>query len=372
MVYIHLPNHLTDEEEMLQKKFAKLRKKKKAVLALRAPKPEPKPEVVETKKRPAEAAADATAQAKKLLKLGVVVQIKYSNLVTRGMFFIQVLDRNVKVQTSFWFMDKQVRIEDLEQLQVQFKSREFGLLKAIKLGVDKKDQHSFKRTKRQKETEKAPVGFQPYSPVHTPEFEPEKPNPEGISRPRIKSLQESFISAARRESEGVGRPEYRKISLDAQRQWCDITCYVGPYERRERRAPKKGKTIYVKGPGLNEEILHSAFGSIGNIVNVSMEAERNNGFVTFETMEAAADAIKQMHECKVGNVQLHVSMAFNQPSFDPPPPTISSTSGGVSEVWGSMFFCLFAAKSKSKKAPESDQAGEGRDVVAYDVDMFDM
>ena len=51
---------------------------------------------------------------------------------------------------------------------------------------------------------------------------------------------------------------------------------AGPYERRERKPPKKGKTIYVKGPGLNEQILRSAFGSIGTIVNISMEGERKS------------------------------------------------------------------------------------------------
>ncbi|CAG2170133.1 unnamed protein product [Oppiella nova] len=43
MVFIQIPTQLTDEELMLQRKYQKLKRKKKALQAMKAPKPEPQP-----------------------------------------------------------------------------------------------------------------------------------------------------------------------------------------------------------------------------------------------------------------------------------------------------------------------------------------
>ena len=49
-------------------------------------------------------------------------------------------------------------------------------------------------------------------------------------------------------------------------------------ERRERGdrepLPKKGNTVYVYGHSVTEETLRKAFSNFGNIVNISMETER--------------------------------------------------------------------------------------------------
>ncbi|EDW40734.1 negative elongation factor E [Drosophila sechellia] len=73
MVYIHFPNNLTEEEQMLQAKYQKLKKKKKALQAHKAPKPEPESSL--TLKRPTDA-RDAREVARKLIKSGAIPAIQ--------------------------------------------------------------------------------------------------------------------------------------------------------------------------------------------------------------------------------------------------------------------------------------------------------
>lgn len=265
MVYLHLPQSLTEEEEMLQRKYAKLRKKKMALAARRAPKQEAKEPVNESLKRAAEDAAGATEQAKKLLKSGV-----------------------------------------------------------IKVEVDKKDHTSFKRSKRQKDQERGSVSFQPFSPVHG---DAEDERPELSGRPRMKSLGESFISSKQRDRERESR--------------------------KEMEAPKRGNTIYVKGHGLTEDLLRKAFSDLGAVVNISMEKEKSCGFVTFENMDTSDKAINELDGGMVLGVQLRVSIARRQPSFETAPDD-SSTS------WGSI------AASLSQKGNHKDT----REPVAYEDSPF--
>jgi len=72
MVYMQFPPNLTEEELMLQAKYAKLKKKKKALQAHKAPKQESQPMPA---KRP-EAARDAREVARKLLKSGAISAIQ--------------------------------------------------------------------------------------------------------------------------------------------------------------------------------------------------------------------------------------------------------------------------------------------------------
>ena len=71
---LHFPTKLTEEEEALQQKFAKLRRKKKQLQEVNKPKQEPEQNKL---KRPAEA-KDAKEVAKKLLKTGAIKAIKKS------------------------------------------------------------------------------------------------------------------------------------------------------------------------------------------------------------------------------------------------------------------------------------------------------
>ena len=277
MVYMHFPYNLTEEEELLQKKYAKLRKKKKALAALKAPKPEPKEEKKEELKRKVETASNATEQAKKLLKAG-----------------------------------------------------------AIKVATERKDSQTFKRTKRQKGDDKSTVVFQPFSGTNPEEDAsgPSTPSTPKERTPRpMKSLYDSFVSRGRDRDD---RPRYR--------------------DREREVEPKKGNTIYVFGPGLTEAIVKKTFANLGTIINTSMEQEKNCAFITFERMEHADEAIAQMNGSMVQGVQLSVSMARRQPTFEP---TQSDAQGST---WSSI------AASQSQKGNHQDK----RNLVAYDNEEDDL
>lgn len=278
MVYIHFPSNLTEEEQMLQNKYQKLKKKKKALQMLKAPKQEPEKQA--PLKRPTEA-KDAKEFAKKLLKSGAISAIK----------------------------------------------------------VESKEKQGFKRSKNLERkistAEKAQVsGYQPFQSAHQSdeeEKEPPQASTSGSTRPQLKKgLYESFVSQRDRgPREREGRPE-----------------------RPER--PKQGNTIYVHGFGVTDEILRNGFTSFGNIFNISMEVDKNCGFVTFEKMETADKAISEMNGTMVSGIQLKVSLARRQPNID------SASEAPSSSNWASI------AASNSQKGAHKDK----RDVVAYTEDLF--
>ncbi|GAB1598721.1 negative elongation factor E-like isoform X1 [Argonauta hians] len=249
---INFPAALTEEEEFLKQKYAKLRKKKKALQAMRIAKPENQTAATPPVKRPAESSADALEHAKRLLKSG-----------------------------------------------------------AIKLNNENKEKQSFKRSKNFEKKLKDPdktqstVGFQPFSATH-PDSQ-EKEDEKETTKPRWKGLSESFVM------EG----SMRESKYDHDRE-----------ERSEN--PRKGKTVHVSGHKVTEELFRKAFESIGPIINITMELEKSCGFVTFEKMEYAKQAIDMVNGCMVSDVQLKVTMARRQPSFNQPQePSLSQKGMGA-------------------------------------------
>lgn len=76
MVNLHFPSQLTEEEETLKKKYEKLRRKKKALQNLNAPKQDPVQPKAIAKPGPSEPKKDAKEVAKILLKTGAISAIK--------------------------------------------------------------------------------------------------------------------------------------------------------------------------------------------------------------------------------------------------------------------------------------------------------
>ncbi|XP_064649570.1 negative elongation factor E-like [Lineus longissimus] len=75
MKYVHYPQHLTEEEEILTKKYAKLRKKRKALQALRMPKADPvhqQQQAPVNLKRSATESEEIKEDIKKLVKAGAI------------------------------------------------------------------------------------------------------------------------------------------------------------------------------------------------------------------------------------------------------------------------------------------------------------
>ncbi|XP_063226714.1 negative elongation factor E [Bacillus rossius redtenbacheri] len=269
MVYLHFPSNLTEEELMLQTKYAKLKKKKKALQALKSPRPEPE-RTPQLPKRPAEA-RDAREVAKKLIKSGAITAITKAPKRTE---------------------------------QAGFK-RPRGLERKLS------------------GAERTVSGYQPFSATHPEDAED--------NRPKVKNLYESFVSARDREERGLS-------------------------EKRDGRVdkPRQGNTIFVSGYKITEDSLKKAFDSCGNIVNVTVEVEKNRGFVTFDKVESAERAISELDGSMASGVPLKVSLARRQPVIQP----INDASS--SSTWSTI------AASHSQKGSHKDK----RSMVVYDDFFF--
>ncbi|KAM8985830.1 negative elongation factor E [Guaruba guarouba] len=306
-----LPPGLTEEEEALQKRFAKLRKKKKALLALKKQQNAAGPSGQGGIKRslsdqPPLDTAMATEQAKLLVKSGAISAIK------------------AETKNS-----------------------------------------GFKRSRtlegKLKDPEKGPIPtFQPFQRSISADDDTQESR-----RPQRKSLYESFVSASERlrESEGGSSsrgdpPERGERRLDweqdpePEERSRDRD---GPFRRSdsfpERRPPRKGNTLYVHGVELSPELLRGAFGPFGAIIDLAMDTPRNCAFVTYEKMESADQAIAELNGAVVQDVQLKVSIARKQPLLD--------AATGKS-LWGSL------AVKNSAKGSHRDK----RTQIVYNEDLF--
>lgn len=305
-----LPPGLTEEEEALQKRFAKLRKKKKALLALKKQQSSGGSSAQGGIKRsmsdqPPVDTATATEQAKLLVKSGAISAIKAEN-----------------------------------------------------------KNSGFKRSRtlegKLKDPEKGPTPtFQPFQRSVSADDDSQESR-----RPQRKSLYESFVSASERlrEPEGGARGEppergggERRLDWDPEPEAEERRERDGAFRRSdsfpERRPPRKGNTLYVHGAELSPELLRAAFGPFGAIIDLSMDTPRNCAFVTYEKMESADQAIAELNGAVVQDVQLKVSIARKQPLLD--------AATGKS-LWGSL------AVKNSAKGSHRDK----RSQVVYNEDLF--
>ncbi|NIG59735.1 negative elongation factor E-like protein [Pontoporia blainvillei] len=295
-----IPPGLSEEEEALQKKFNKLKKKKKALLALKKQSSSSTASQGGIKRslseQPVVDTATATEQAKQLVKSGAISAIK------------------AETKNS-----------------------------------------GFKRSRtlegKLKDPEKGPVPtFQPFQRSISADDDLQ----ESSRRPQRKSLYESFVSSSDRlrelgpDGEEVERPG----AGDAPARSFDWS-----YEERgsdsfpERRAPRKGNTLYVYGEDMTPTLLRGAFSPFGNIIDLSMDPPRNCAFVTYEKMESADQAVAELNGTQVESVQLKVSIARKQPMLD--------AATGKS-VWGSL------AVQNSPKGCHRDK----RTQIVYSDDVY--
>lgn len=277
---------------MLRKKYEKLRRKKKALQNLNAPKQEPPPPKPLVKAL--EAKPDAKEVAKKLLKSGAISAIKVENKERQGFKRPKALER--------------------------------------------------KRNACERPSTSV-TGYQPFSASHSLDDDSPAVNsptdasmsPNSNYRPPVKKLYESFTSSRKLEDE---------IKEDRVRE----------NQRRERdrdgrpERPRQGNTVYVRGYGVTQELLQKTFESIGNIINISMEMDKNCGFVTFEKIDQAEKAIKDVNGTISGGVRLNVSLARRQPLIPP----LGEDSSSLS--WASL------AVNFPKKGNHEDS----RDLIVYE------
>lgn len=128
--------------------------------------------------------------------------------------------------------------------------------KLIKSGVitapktPKRPEQAFKRPRglerKLNSTEKAVSSYQPFSATQSEEEENEP------ARPKIKGLYDSFVSASDAEDKGTAEK---------------------PVSKPETK-PARGNTIFVSGYKISEDFLKKHFGTFGNILKITMEAEK--------------------------------------------------------------------------------------------------
>jgi len=304
------PSKLTEEETMLQAKYAKLRKKKRQLAASKNPDAAEKAEKEAAKKAAATAnAKDAKEVAKKLIRTGALPKIQKSREQER---------------TEKYGGFK--RSQGLE--------RKLTGISGVGSGTDNA----------------AKASYQPFSATHGPgggfDTGGEDMNPEPLEPPpakKSKNLYDSFVHARDREERGLAAPGSGSILGGG-----------GEVGGSGGKGHTKGNTIYVFGYQITEELLKNTFAACGKIVNISMEVEKNCGFVTFDKAGATEQAIAEFNGHTVDGIQLKVSLARRQPVIDP----INDASS--SATWSTI------AASHSQKGSHKDK----RDLVAYEEDIF--
>lgn len=309
MVFLHFPSSLTEEEQMLQSKYAKLGKKKKR-LAQRT------------------ASGKTETQTDKLIMPSSSSQLKKSSPLNNKDAKDAAKEAAKKLLRAGSININPTTERDRGEKSAGFK-RSQGLERKL-TGLDN-----------------ARAGYQPFSATHGPgggfDTGGEDMNPEPVEPPptkKVKNLYDSFVAARDREERGL---DHHHPSA------------VGSRNSSEKAGSRHGgNTIYVFGYQITEELLKSAFGQMGKIVNISMEVEKNCGFVTYDKAESAEKAINDRNGSVVDGIQLKVSMARRQPVIDP----INDASS--SATWSTI------AASHSQKGSHKDK----RDLVAYDEDVF--
>uniref|UniRef100_A0A8C6P9I4 Negative elongation factor E n=1 Tax=Nothobranchius furzeri TaxID=105023 RepID=A0A8C6P9I4_NOTFU len=251
---VAFPSSLTEEEEALQKKYAKLKKKKKALLALKKQSSTSQTSQSGLKRtlsdQPVVDTATATEQAKMLIKSGAISAIKSEN-------------KNSGFKRS-------------RMLEIKLKDPEKG---------------------------PAPA-FLPFQRSVSADDD----QPESGKRAQRKSLYERKMPKI--------TFFYVNYENYANKSFFFYPLNSGSDSYPERRGVRKGNTLYVYGSGLVEDNLRSAFSQHGNIIDLSMDNPRNCAFITFEKMESADQAVVELNGAVVGDVPIRVSIARKQPMLD--------------------------------------------------------
>ncbi|KAJ1134567.1 hypothetical protein NDU88_001018 [Pleurodeles waltl] len=283
------PTGFTEEEEALQKKYAKLKKKKKALLALKKQSSNNQASQGGVKRslsdQPVVDTAMVTEQAKMLVKSGAISAIKAENK-NSGFKRSRTLEGKLKPRTP---------------------SRPWQAFTGL---------------------------WDPGTPLGCSSHkggEARLTDPDTVRRLCVRPsarlaahVRDTSLSGAQSRCPSLfficrsqGRPSAVR----------DLGTTQGSDSFPDRRAPRKGNTVYVHGAGMTKTTLRGAFANYGNIIDLATDSVRNCAFVTFEKMESADQAIAELNGTKVEDVLMKVSIAHKQPMLE-------AATGN--SVWGSL------------------------------------
>lgn len=212
-----------------------------------------------------------------------------------------------------------------------------------------------------------PAGFKPFQP--DPDKEMNLADSDSLSpTSQYKNFYDNFSSPI--EAENYARKEtHWEKKRDGKANYVN------------RDIPNQGNTIYVSGQGLDEIILKSNFSMFGNITNINQipgkkydkKELRSNlnykstfillsffscSFITFETIQQANEAIKDMDGKYINDAPIRVSLARRQSSINVTQHVYTApTSSSTASSWG-MIASNFGQKGTSSK--------DVREIITYD------
>lgn len=149
-------------------------------------------------------------------------------------------------------------------------------------------------------------------PVHR-EFKRAK----GGERKIIKDFQQQPSSSSRNEQQSHAAPMKNLYDSFVPSSAAQNRRFSGGQGSRGSwsEEPKKGNTIFVHGIGLTEKILQESFTQFGKVQRVNFEKEKGQGSVTFDSFEAAENAISEMNGNMVSGVIIKVRLNRKQPNM---------------------------------------------------------
>ncbi|XP_056278461.1 negative elongation factor E [Pseudoliparis swirei] len=354
------PSSLTEEEEALQKKYAKLRKKKKALLALKKQNSTNQTNQSGLKRtlsdQPVVDTATATEQAKMLIKTGAISAIKSENknsgFKRSRMLEIKLKDPEKGQIPAFLPFQRSVSADE-EQPESVKRAQRKSLYESF---VSSKDRYrdeeeggsvsSGREVDRDKERDREPDRER----ERDRERDRDRDREREMDRDRERDRERDRDPERERERDRSRDPDRERDREQERERERDA-----PFRRSdsypERRGVRKGNTVYVYGSGLGEDNLRSSFSQHGTVIDLSMDNPRNCAFITFEKMESADQAVAELNGAMVGDVHIKVSIARKQPMLD--------AATGKS-VWASL------AVQNSTKGSYRDK----RNQVVYNEDTF--
>uniref|UniRef100_A0A3B3SN20 Negative elongation factor E n=1 Tax=Paramormyrops kingsleyae TaxID=1676925 RepID=A0A3B3SN20_9TELE len=295
------PSSLTEEEEALQKKYAKLKKKALTRFLLHMYIFVSTPSALSD--QPVLDTATATEQAKMLIKSGAISAIKSENK-NSGFKRSRTLEGKLKDPEKGptpAFLPFQRSVSTDEELPEVPAHRESYFVSSADRSRDEEDGGGSSFSNREAERDR------------DREMDREKDRDRERDRDRDRDRDRGRDRDRDRDrSRDRDRERDRDRDRDRDRE--------APFRRSdsypERRGVRKGNTVYVYGAGLVEDSLRTAFSEHGNIIDLSMDSPRNCAFITFEKMEAADQAVAELNGTTVGDTPIKVSIARKQPMLE--------------------------------------------------------
>ena len=228
------------------------------------------------------------------------------------------------------------------------------LLKSGAIQLKSETKTSFKRSSNLKRRLNEPRPKKPiFQDINT---ESENTDIDTDSRSPKKSVPQSPSYKDRSDSES--EPVVKKVKSSATENNSSRPPRMSWKDKKNQKikqAPTKGNTIYLFGHCLTESMIRKYFEKYGRIYEINFQKNKSAHFVTYDTYEAADEAIKDMNDQLIDDCRIKVSLARHQPLR-------RIVQGLTDKPWNNL--------SEMDRGDKGSSAPDSRTLVAYDDDPF--